>query len=80
MDHDTLLPAKQVCNELGDISLMTLRRWRMAGSIPEPVVIRGKNYWLRSVVELLKNQGDGSSAHPTPGTFRYMEPRQISTE
>ena len=31
----------------GDVSDMTFWRWRRAGMIPEPIKIRGRNYWRR---------------------------------
>lgn len=31
----------------GNISDMTMWRWRQAGIVPPPLVIRGRNYWKR---------------------------------
>ena len=53
---DPLLSAPQVCAELGGITRTTLWRWRREGVLPEPVQIRGRNYWRQSVIERVKGQ------------------------
>lgn len=45
---DPLITAGTACALAGGISRMTLWRWREAGIIPEPIVIRGRNYFRRS--------------------------------
>lgn len=45
---DDALIGSTVCRRLaGNISDMTLWRWRQAGIVPPPLVIRGRNYWKR---------------------------------
>lgn len=45
----------------GDISDMTVWRWRRAGLLPEPTNIRGRNYWrardVRAVLDRLMSGG-----------------------
>lgn len=42
---DALITQPQLKRLAGDISDMTIWRWRRAGLIPEPSNIRGRNYW-----------------------------------
>jgi len=51
---DPLLSASEVCRELGGITRVTLWRWRQEGLLPEPVTMRGRNYWRASVIEGVK--------------------------
>ncbi len=44
---DPLITAGTACDLAGGISRMTLWRWREAGIIPAPIVIRGRNYFRR---------------------------------
>jgi len=48
----------------GDVSAMTWWRWRQAGLVPEPVVIRGRNYYraddLAKMQRALVNQRTGA--------------------
>ncbi|KGE04546.1 helix-turn-helix transcriptional regulator [Pseudohaliea rubra] len=53
---DPLLSASQVCQELGGITRTTLWRWRREGLLPEPVTMRGRNYWRASVIEQVKGK------------------------
>lgn len=42
---DALITQPQLKRLTGDVSDMTIWRWRRAGLIPEPTNIRGRNYW-----------------------------------
>ena len=44
---EALITAGTACALAGDISRMTLWRWRAAGIVPDPIVIRGRNYFRR---------------------------------
>jgi len=44
---DSLITAGTACALAGGVSRMTLWRWREAGIIPAPTVIRGRNYFRR---------------------------------
>lgn len=44
---DALIGGTEARRLAGGISDMTLWRWRKAGVIPDPLVIRGRNYWRR---------------------------------
>jgi hypothetical protein len=46
---DPLITANAARALAGDVSLMTLWRWRRAGILPAPLTIRGRNYWRKSV-------------------------------
>lgn len=47
---DPLLRASEVRGLVGDLSPSTLYLWRSKGLMPEPIVIRRKLYWRRSVI------------------------------
>lgn len=53
---DPLLSASEVRRELGGITRVTLWRWRQDGLLPEPVTMRGRNYWRQSVIEQVKGE------------------------
>lgn len=44
---DALIGQSEARRLAGNISDMTLWRWRQAGVIPEPLSIRRRNYWRR---------------------------------
>lgn len=46
---DPLITQRQARHLAGNISDMTMWRWRQAGIIPPPISIRGRNYWRKSV-------------------------------
>jgi hypothetical protein len=48
-DPEALITSRAACDLAGGISAMTLWRWHKAGLIPEPLTIRGRNYWRRAV-------------------------------
>lgn len=51
-DIDPLEPARVCRSSAGDVSEMTIWRWRRAGLWPEPdVTINGRHYWRRSTVQ-----------------------------
>lgn len=64
--QDPLVSDTRLCAELG-IAKMTAHRWRKRGILPAPTVIGGRNYTRLSVVERLKNEGDGSAPQRVPG-------------
>jgi hypothetical protein len=47
---DVLLNSRQVRNLFGDVSDMSLWRWVRDGVLPEPIYIRKRRYWWRSVI------------------------------
>ena len=47
-NDDALITSVTARELAGGISAMTLWRWRKAGLIPDPIAIRGRNYWRRS--------------------------------
>lgn len=62
-ENDPLLSQAQVRQLIGSISAMTLWRWRRAGILPPPIVIRGRNYNRRSdILSALQ-----AAAEPTKG-------------
>jgi hypothetical protein len=48
-EDDPLLTQAQI-RRIVPVSDMTLWRWRRAGILPPPIVIRGRNYTRRSIV------------------------------
>lgn len=42
---DSLVTQPQLKRITGNVSDMTIWRWRRAGLLPEPTNIRGRNYW-----------------------------------
>lgn len=45
-DPDSLI-SSATARKLADVSLMTIWRWVKADILPEPLNIRGRNYWRR---------------------------------
>lgn len=43
--NDALVTQPQLKRIAGNVSDMTIWRWRRAGLLPEPTSIRGRNYW-----------------------------------
>jgi predicted DNA-binding transcriptional regulator AlpA len=58
---DALVTQPQLKRLTGDVSDMTIWRWRRAGLIPQPTRIRGRNYWragdVRAVLDRLMAGG-----------------------
>ncbi len=53
---ETLVTQTKLKAIAGGISDMTVWRWRRAGVIPEPVSIRGRNYWrTRDILAALRH-------------------------
>lgn len=48
---DPLLPDAQLRRLVGNVSSMTIWRWRKAGILPPPLVIRGRNYSHKSAID-----------------------------
>lgn len=48
---DPLMPARDVCQALGNISRVTLHRRVAAGRFPPPIQDGPRNYWRASVVQ-----------------------------
>ncbi|MGE3652286.1 MAG: helix-turn-helix transcriptional regulator [Reyranellaceae bacterium] len=48
-----LLSSREVRERLGGMSAMTEWRWRRDGDLPEPVKIRGRNYYDEAQVDQL---------------------------
>ena len=46
-DPDALMPSSELRALCGGISAMTEWRWRRAGLLPEPIQIRGRNYYRK---------------------------------
>lgn len=57
-----LVSQTDVRRRLGNVSNMTIHRWRKAGILPEPVVIAGRNYWHEHVIEALARNGASQPA------------------
>ncbi len=70
---DPLYSSERVRVELGIKSLITLRRRRKDGRLPEPVIIGGRCYWRKSVIEKIKNYGDGTTVR-LPGETGHAAP------
>ena len=51
---DILISQKQLKRNFGNVSDMTIWRWRRSGTIPQPVKINGRNFYRQS--ELLQSQ------------------------
>lgn len=68
LPDDPLITAGAACKLAGDVSRMTLWRWREAGIIPAPIVIRGRNYFRRGAfLAALAAAGSPSERQDTPG-------------
>jgi hypothetical protein len=51
----------------GNISAMTEWRWRRAGLLPEPIQVRGRNYYRRAeFMRALRNLGTADAAEEAP--------------
>lgn len=48
---DPLASQTSVKKQLGDISDMTMWRWRRKGILPPPIIINSRNYWRQSQVD-----------------------------
>ncbi|MBK5966459.1 hypothetical protein CCR95_20870 [Thiocystis minor] len=59
---ETLVTQTKLKEIAGGISDMTVWRWRRAGLLPDPVSIRGRNYWKVRVVRAALNQLMGGVA------------------
>ncbi|MBK1619823.1 hypothetical protein CKO42_15505 [Lamprobacter modestohalophilus] len=60
---DALLTSAEARRLAGDISTMTEWRWRRDGLLPEPVQIRGRNYYRRgSFMQALRSLGTAEAA------------------
>jgi hypothetical protein len=46
--EDRLINAREARRLAGNITSMTLWRWRRAEIVPAPIQIRNRNYWRRS--------------------------------
>ena len=59
--NDALVTQPQLKRITGNVSDMTIWRWRRAGLLPEPTNIRGRNYWracdVHAVLNRLMTQG-----------------------
>ncbi|MCA1493860.1 AlpA family phage regulatory protein [Ensifer sp. NBAIM29] len=49
--NERFLTGRQVRERYGDISRMTLYRWRQNGKVPQPVQIGGRPMWRLSDLE-----------------------------
>jgi predicted DNA-binding transcriptional regulator AlpA len=54
---DPLVSALEFRRELGNVSHVTLWRWKQKGLVPAPVRLGGRDFWRRSVLEQLKENG-----------------------
>lgn len=62
-DSDALISASAGRSLAGGISAMTEWRWRRAGLLPEPIHIRGRNYYRRGeFMRALRNLGTSTTA------------------
>lgn len=53
MQPERLIPQPELRQLFGNVSDMTIWRWRKAGLLPKPVVIRRRNYYReREIAEL----------------------------
>jgi len=63
-DLDRLISQTQLRRLFGEISDMTIWRWRKAGLLPQPIVINRRNYYRQSdIAEMqsrLSRESDGS--------------------
>ena len=48
--NESLITQSKLKQVAGGVSSMTIWRWRRDGVIPEPVSIRGRNYWRQGDV------------------------------
>lgn len=55
MQNERFLTTKQVRERYGNVSRMTLYRWRKAGKIPEPQQIGERPMWKLSDLEAWEN-------------------------
>ncbi|AFL73578.1 helix-turn-helix transcriptional regulator [Thiocystis violascens] len=49
LPDEALVTQGQLKTLFGNVSDMTIWRWRQAGLIPEPTHIRGRNFWRAGV-------------------------------
>ncbi|NVZ11374.1 hypothetical protein HW932_19165 [Allochromatium humboldtianum] len=54
--NDALVTQPQLKRITGNVSDMTIWRWRRAGLLPEPTNIRGRNYWRARDVHAVLNR------------------------
>lgn len=58
---DALVTQPQLKRITGNVSDMTIWRWRRAGLLPEPMSVRGRNYWrardVRAALNRMTAQG-----------------------
>jgi len=57
-----LVSQRDVRRRLGNVSNMTIHRWRKIGILPAPVVIAGRNYWHEHVIDGLARNGAPQAA------------------
>lgn len=62
MQSPELIAQRELVRRLGGISAMTLYRWRRAGIVPEPTVIRKRNYWPADTVRAVVAAATASKA------------------
>ena len=61
---DPLIHDSELKRIAGNVSAMTLWRWRKAGILPAPLVINGRNYTRRSAIDDALNRAIGMTDSP----------------
>jgi len=62
LDDDALISAADGRALAGNISAMTEWRWRRAGLLPEPIHVRGRNYYRKNAfLRALRNLGTSAA-------------------
>lgn len=68
LSDDPLITSGTARALAGGVASMTLWRWRKAGIIPEPIVIRGRNYFRRGeFLSALAAAGSTPGGQDAPG-------------
>jgi hypothetical protein len=52
-DNPALLSQREVKRRMGNVSSMTIYRWRQSGMLPAPIVMNRRNYWRAADIELV---------------------------